>query len=115
PEERRAQLLLDLSFNVKAIISQRLIPTLDGKRTAAVEILLGTPLISSLIFRGEFESIKEVMEKSSNLGMQTFDQALEELYKEGKISAEEALHNADSKNNLRLKITHKEKIASQEN
>lgn len=104
PEEKRNQLLLDLSFNIKAIISQRLIPTLDQKRAAAVEILLGTPLILSLIKRGEFDEIKETMEKSINLGMQTFDQALERLYFEGKISLEEALRNADSRNNLRLKI-----------
>lgn len=104
PEEKRSQLLLDLSFNIKAIISQRLIPTLDQKRVAAVEILLGTPLILSLIKRGEFDEIKETMEKSINLGMQTFDQALERLYFEKKISLEEALRNADSRNNLRLKI-----------
>lgn len=109
PEERRAQLLLDLSFNLKAIISQRLIPTLDNKRTAAVEIMLGTPLILSLIHRGEFSEIKECMEKSTNLGMQTFDQALEKLYWEKKISLEDALKNADSRNNLRLKIQMNEK------
>lgn len=104
PEERRNQLLLDLSFNMKAIISQRLIPTVDGKRAVAVEVLLGTPLVLSLIQRGEVESIKSVMEKSTNLGMQTFDQALEQLYHDGKITLEEALRNADSKNNLRIKI-----------
>ncbi|MCS5707508.1 PilT/PilU family type 4a pilus ATPase [Candidatus Berkiella cookevillensis] len=109
PEERKNQLLLDLSFNLKAIISQRLIPTKDGKRTIAVEILLGTPLILSLINRGEISQLKEVMEKSKNLGMQTFDQALEALYFEGKISLEEAIRNADSKNNLRLKIQLAEK------
>lgn len=104
PDDRKNQLLLDLSFNIKAIISQRLIPTLDGKRALAMEILLGTPLILSLINRGEIDAIKEVMEKSTNLGMQTFDQALEKLYLDGKISFEEAMRNADSKNNLRLKI-----------
>lgn len=104
PEEKRPQLLLDLSFNIRAIISQRLVTTIDGKRTAAVEVLLGSPLILSLINRGELSSIKQTMEKSTNLGMQTFDQALENLYFEGKISYEEAIRNADSKNNLRLKI-----------
>lgn len=109
PEERKNQLLLDLSFNLKAIISQRLIPMKDGKRTIAVEILLGTPLVLSLINRGEISQLKEVMEKSKNLGMQTFDQALEALYFDGKISLEEAIRNADSKNNLRLKIQLAEK------
>jgi len=104
PEERRAQLLMDLSSNIRAFVSQRLIPTTDGKRVAAVEVLLGTPTISELILRGEFESIKEIMEKSENLGMQTFDTALFHLYRDGKISLDEALRNADSANNLRLKI-----------
>lgn len=105
PDGRKNQLLLDLSFNIKAIISQRLIPTLDGKRVAAFEILLGTPLVTSLINRGQIDGLKEVMEKSSNLGMQTFDQSLEKLYFEKKISLEDALRNADSRNNLRLKIS----------
>ncbi len=105
PDGRKDQLLLDLSFNIKAIVSQRLIPTLDGKRVAAFEILLGTPLVTSLINRGQIDSLKEVMEKSSNLGMQTFDQSLERLYFEKKISLEDALRNADSRNNLRLKIS----------
>lgn len=109
PDERKNQLLLDLSFNLKAIISQRLISTIDGKRTIAVEILLGTPLILSLIHRDEISQLKEVMEKSTNLGMQTFDQALEKLYFDGKISLDEAIRNADSKNNLRLKIQLTEK------
>lgn len=104
PEERRAQLLMDLSTNLRAFISQRLIRTVDGKRAAAVEILLGTPTIAELILRGELESIKEVMEKSENLGMQTFDSALFKLYKEGRISEEEATKNADSANNVRLRI-----------
>ena len=104
PEERRAQLLMDLSTNLRAFISQRLIPTVDGKRAAAVEILLGTPTIAELILNGELESIKEVMEKSENLGMQTFDSALFKLYKEGRISEEEATKNADSANNVRLRI-----------
>ncbi len=109
PEERRNQLLLDLSFNLKAIISQRLVPTIDNQRAAAIEILLGTPLVCSLIHRGEIEGLKTVMEKSNNLGMQTFDQALEKLYFDGRISKEEALRNADSKNNLRLNIQLREK------
>lgn len=104
PEERRAQLLMDLSTNIRAFVSQRLIPTTDGKRVAAVEVLLGTPTIAEMILRGEFESIKEIMEKSENLGMQTFDTALFKLYREGRISLEDALRNADSANNLRLKI-----------
>jgi len=109
PEERKAQLLLDLSFNLRAIISQRLIPTKDGKRAAAIEVLLGTPMVLSLIQRGEVSEIKAIMEKSTNLGMQTFDQALEKLYFENKITLEEAMRNADSKNNLRLKIQLAEK------
>jgi len=105
PEERRNQLLMDLSLNLRAFISQRLIPTEDDKRTVAVEILLGTPLVCDLILKGEVHKIKEVMERSSNIGMQTFDSALFELYKSNKISIEEALRNADSQNNLRLKIS----------
>jgi len=105
PEERRNQLLMDLSLNIRAFISQRLIPTVDDKRSIAVEILLGTPLVCDLILKGEVHKIKEVMEKSSNIGMQTFDSALFDLYKSGKISIEEALRNADSQNNLRLKIS----------
>ncbi len=104
PEERRPQLLMDLSSNLKAFVSQRLIPTVDDKRCAAIEILLGTPTISELILRGEFESIKEIMEKSNELGMQTFDQALVKLYRDGKISMEEALKNADSENTVRLTL-----------
>ncbi len=104
PEERRAQLLMDLSQNIRAFVSQRLIPSSDGKRVAAVEVLLGSPTIAEMILRGEFESIKEIMEKSENLGMQTFDTALFNLYREGRISLDEALRNADSANNLRLKI-----------
>jgi len=112
PDVRKNQLLMDLSFNIKAIISQRLIPTLDGKRVAAFEILLGTPLVVSLINRGEIDCLKEVMEKSTNLGMQTFDQSLERLYFEKKISLEDALRNADSRNNLRLKISLSDKSVS---
>lgn len=104
PEERRQQLFMDLAMNLKAFISQRLIPTVDGKRCAAIEILLGTPIISDTILKGELDAIKPLMEKSANLGMQTFDLALFRLWKEGKITEEEALKNADSANNLRLKI-----------
>lgn len=105
PEERRAQLLMDLSLNVKGIISQRLIPTKDTKgRAAAIEILLNSPLIADLIFKGEVNMIKGVMSKSRELGMQTFDQALFDLYEADKISYEEALKNADSLNDLRLNI-----------
>ncbi len=114
PEDRKQQLLLDLSFNLKAIISQRLIQTIEGKRTAAIEIMLGTPLILSLIQRGEIDSLKEAMEKSDTLGMQTFDQALEKLYFDKVISLDEALRNADSRNNLRLKLTITEKSAEEE-
>jgi twitching motility protein PilU len=105
PEERRDQLLMDLSLNLKAFISQRLIPRkgLNG-RVAAVEILLNSPLISDLIFKGQVHEIKEVMSKSRELGMQTFDQALFDLYEAGFISYEDALRNADSLNDLRLKI-----------
>lgn len=112
PEERRQQLLMDLSLNVRAIVSQRLIPTLDGKRAVAVEIMLGTPLVADFILKGEVGMIKEVMEKSENIGMQTFDGALFRLYKDGKISLEEALRNADSQNNLRLRISLSEREAA---
>jgi twitching motility protein PilU len=105
PEERRAQLLMDLSLNLRSLISQRLIPLQDGKgRIAAVEILLNTPLIADLIFKGEVAEIKEIMKKSRNLGMQTFDQALFDLYEAEKISYEDALRHADSVNDLRLQI-----------
>ena len=109
PEERRNQLLMDLSLNIRGIVSQRLIPTLDGKRCVAVEVLLGTPLVCDLVLKGEVHAIKEVMEKSENIGMQTFDGAIYHLYREGKISIEEALRNADSQNNLRLRISLEEK------
>jgi twitching motility protein PilU len=104
PEERRPQLLMDMSLNMQCIVSQRLIPTVDGKRCAAIEILLGTPMIADLILKGDIDGIKEVMQKSENIGMKTFDTALFELYQEGLITEEEALHNADSPNNVRLKI-----------
>ncbi len=105
PEERRQQLLMDLSLNARAIISQRLIPREGGVgRIAAMEILLNTPLIADLIFKGEVGQIKEIMAKSTRLGMQTFDQSLFYLYEEGTISYEEAMRNADSKNELRLRV-----------
>jgi twitching motility protein PilU len=104
PEDRRPQLLLDLSLNLQAIVSQRLIPSVTGRRCAAVEVLLGTPMIADLILRGELESIKDIMQKSELIGMKTFDTALFELYQEGLISEEETLRNADSLNNVRLKI-----------
>jgi len=109
PEERHKQLFLDMSLNMRGIISQRLIPTTDGKRAAAIEILLGTPRVCDLIKQGKVDEIKEVMEKSQAQGMQTFDGALLQLYQDQKISLDEALRNADSKNNLRLKITLSEK------
>jgi len=104
PEERRNQLLLDLSLNLKCFVSQRLVPTTDGKRAAAIEILLGTPSVAQAIHKGEIETIKEIMAKSENMGMQTFDSALFKLYESGRISFEDALKNADSANNLRLQI-----------
>ncbi|TAK91671.1 MAG: PilT/PilU family type 4a pilus ATPase [Aquabacterium sp.] len=105
PEERRAQLLMDLSLNLKGLVSQRLLPRQEGKgRAAAVEILLNTPLISDLIFKGEVGEIKEIMKKSRELGMQTFDQALFDLYEGNYVTYEDALRNADSVNDLRLQI-----------
>jgi twitching motility protein PilU len=105
PEERRSQLLMDLSLNLKAMVSQRLIPMQNGKgRTAVVEVMLNTPLISDMIFKGEVSEIKEIMKKSRNLGMQTFDQALFDAYETNLITYEDALRNADSLNDLRLQI-----------
>ncbi len=105
PEARRHQLLMDLSLNLKAVISQRLIPLKEGKgRAAAIEVLLNTPLISDLIFKGEIHGIKEIMKRSRELGMQTFDQALFDLYEQGRISFEDALRFADSTNEVRLNI-----------
>ena len=105
PEERRAQLLMDLSLNIKALISQRLIPRKNEVgRAAAIEILLNSPLIADLIFKGEVNEIKGIMAKSREIGMQTFDQALFDLYESDTISYEEALKNADSLNDLRLNI-----------
>ena len=105
PEERRAQLLMDLSLNLKSIVSQRLIPKSDGEgRVPAVEVMLNTPLMSDLIFKGHVHEIKELMAKSNELGMHTFDQALFDLYESGNITYEDALRNADSLNDLRLRI-----------
>ncbi len=105
PEERRQQLLMDLSLNTKAFIAQRLIPREGGiGRVAAMEIMLNTPLVQDLIFKGQVGQIKEIMSKSTRLGMQTFDQSLFSLYEEGTITYEEAMRNADSKNELRLRI-----------
>ena len=104
PEERRAQLLHDLGNNLKAFVSQRLVRTPDGKRRAAVEVMMGTPTIRDLIQRNELTELKGIMEKSGSLGMQTFDSALFNLAVEGAISEEEALKNADSQNNVRLRL-----------
>jgi twitching motility protein PilU len=105
PNERRQQLLMDLSLNVRAFISQRLLPRRDGQgRVPAVEVMLNSPLVSDLIFKGEVGGIKEIMKRSRELGMQTFDQALFDLYEAGTISYEDALRNADSLNDLRLQI-----------
>jgi twitching motility protein PilU len=105
PEDRRQQLLMDLSLNLRALVSQRLLPRREGKgRVAAVEVLLNSPLVSDLIFKGEITEIKELMKRSRELGMQTFDQALFDLYEAGKVTYEDALRNADSVNDLRLQI-----------
>jgi twitching motility protein PilU len=118
PEERRLQLLTDLSLNIKAMISQRLLPRENQiGRIAAMEILLASPLISDLIFRGEVAQIKEIMAKSTRMGMQTFDQALFILYEQGAIGYEEAMRNADSKNELRLRIkleSKRERVSDEE-
>ena len=105
PEERRHQLLMDLSLNLRALVSQRLLPKKDGKgRAPAIEIMLNSPLISDLIFKGQVQEIKDVMKRSRELGMQTFDQALFDLYESGQITYTDALRNADSLNDLRLQI-----------
>ena len=105
PEERRSQLLMDLSLNLRGMVSQRLIPKQDGKgRVAVVEVMLNSPLISDLIFKGEVTEIKEIMKKSRNMGMQTFDQALFDAFESHQITYEDALRNADSVNDLRLLI-----------
>ena len=105
PEERRNQLLTDLSLNIQAFVSQRLIPTKDNKRCAAIEILLGTPRVKELILKGEVDEIKEVMDKSEAAGMQTFDRALLKLAQAGTITEDEAIRNADSQNNVRLQLS----------
>lgn len=105
PKERREQLLLDLSLNLRAIVSQRLLPRVDGKgRIPAVEIMLNSPLIADLILQGRMDEIKDIMGRSRDLGMQTFDQALFDLYTRGAVTAEDALRFADSFNDLRLRI-----------
>ena len=105
PEERRGQLLMDLSLNLKALVSQRLLPRQEGRgRVAAVEIMLNSPLVSDLIFKGEVGEIKELMKRSREIGMQTFDQSLFELYENRVVTYEDALRNADSLNDLRLQI-----------
>jgi twitching motility protein PilU len=105
PEEKREQLLMDLSLNIRALISQRLIPRESGTgRIAAMEIMLHSPLIADLIFKGDVAQIKEVMARSNRIGMKTFDQSLFDLYESHQISYEDALRNADSKNELRLRV-----------
>jgi twitching motility protein PilU len=105
PEERRSQLLMDLSLNLRGMVSQRLLPRQEGKgRIAAVEVLLNTPLIADMIFKGEVGEMKELMKRSRELGMQTFDQALFDLYETNMVTYEDALRNADSVNDLRLQI-----------
>ena len=104
PEERRPQLIMDLAMNLRAFVSQRLVKTTDGKRAAAVEILLGTETIKEKILKEEFDEIKGIMEKSEGLGMRTFDSALYHLYQEGRIDFNEAIKNADAPNNLRLRM-----------
>ena len=116
PEERRLQLLMDLSLNLKGLISQRLIPTVSGDgRIAAIEIMLNSPLMSDLIFKGNVHDIKELIAKSNELGMQTFDQALFNLYEAGQIKYEDALRNADSVNDLRLRVKLEGKDSSNSN
>ncbi|MES2683061.1 MAG: PilT/PilU family type 4a pilus ATPase, partial [Pseudomonadota bacterium] len=113
PEEKREQLLMDLSLNLKSIISQRLVRKENGGRCAAIEILLNSPLISDLIFKGEVHEIKSVMSRSNEQGMITFDQALFKLFEEGQIGFDEAIRNADSQNELRLKVKLESKRARQ--
>ena len=116
PEDRRQQLLMDLSLNLRAMVSQRLIPRREGRgRVAAIEVMLNSPLIADLIFKGDVYEIKEIMKKSRELGMQTFDQALFDLHEAGKISYEDALRNADSLNDLRLQIKLKGKDSKDRN
>ena len=104
PEEKRQQLLMDLSLNLQAFVSQRLIPNTEGGRSAAVEVMLGSPTVKELILRGDIGGLKEIMEKSKDRGMKTFDMALFDLCQAGEITEEEALRNADSENNLRLRL-----------
>ncbi|MCG6938311.1 MAG: PilT/PilU family type 4a pilus ATPase [Gammaproteobacteria bacterium] len=105
PEDRRQQLLMDLSLNLKSVISQRLIPAASGDgRLAAVEVMINSPLMADLIFKGDIQEMKQIIAKSNELGMRTFDQALFKLYKKGQITYEDALRNADSVNDLRLRI-----------
>jgi len=105
PEERRSQLLMDLSLNLRGIVSQRLLPRKESKgRVPAIEVMLNSPLISDLIFKGEVTELKDVMKRSREIGMQTFDQALFDLYEAGLVTFEDALRNADSVNDLRLQI-----------
>ena len=104
PEEKRSQLLMDLSFNLLAIVSQRLVPRIGGGRVAAMEILVATPRVKDLVFKGEVHKLKEVMEASREAGMQTFDQHVLELFDQGLITFEDALRNADAPNDVRLKI-----------
>ena len=115
PEERRAQLLMDLSLNLKGVVSQRLVPQAGGGRCAAIEILLNSPFVSDLIFKGEVHALKEAMAKSTEMGMQTFDQALYQLFEAGKITYEDALRNADSMSELKLNIKLNSKRAQQDN
>jgi twitching motility protein PilU len=115
PEERRPQLLMDLSLNLKSVISQRLVPLRGNEgRVPAVEVMLNTPLMSDLIFKGNVHEMKELMAKSNEYGMQTFDQALFNLYEEGMVTYEDALRNADSINDLRLRIKLQGKDASKQ-
>ena len=104
PEEKRQQLLMDLSLNLQAFVSQRLIPNTEGGRSAAVEVMLGSPTVKELILRGDIGGLKEIMEKSKDRGMKTFDMALFDLCQAGEITEDEALRNADSENNLRLRL-----------
>ncbi|MCK5353755.1 MAG: twitching motility protein, partial [Methyloprofundus sp.] len=104
PQVEHKQLFMDLAINLVAVVSQRLIPTPDGKRCAAIEVMANTPHISSLIHKGDLNEIKEAMKTSGGKGMKIFDDALLDLYKSRKISMEEALRNADSRNDLEAKI-----------
>lgn len=114
PSDQRHQLLLDLSLNLRAIVSQRLVPAVDGTRALALEILLATPIISKMIKQGDIEEIKEIMRKSAEVGMKTFDMSLVELCQAGKIAEEEALHNADSQNNVRLALSMQKGVKQQQ-